>query len=232
MGQRTWVELSQALRREAGVQGDGPTSVVGQQGMYANMVNWIDQEWLHIQNLHQNWDFMWAQGSITSDGSRDYTLDPVPSKIHARSIAATDGNLMSNVDYIDWLKYNELYKLYDGSNERPPSVMTLLPSPRGTVRFSDAVPAGWTISFEYQKEPTRFTSGTDTTTIPDPYDDVIVFKALMDYGLFYNAPEAVQHGAARYDELLASLRERHLMPPQIRLGRFISPRRSAPNRYW
>jgi hypothetical protein len=246
MGTRTWLDLSKALRREAGVQGDGPSSVENQQGMYANIVQWIDQAWLHVQGLHNNWDFMWATGTITSNGSRDYVLSPVPGRIYPRSIRATDGVPIdgpvvdgdivvpkaSHVDFIDWLRFNELYKLYDGSKEQPPTVMTLLPNPRGTVRFSDRVPAGWTITFEYQAEPSRFANGSAHTTIPDPYDDIVVFKGLIDYGLFYNAPEAVQHGQARYEDLLGTLRERHLIAPQIRIGRFISGHRTIPNRYW
>ena len=47
----TYLELCQTLRREAGVSGVGPASVVDQSGEYLRLVEWIKAAWTEIQLL-------------------------------------------------------------------------------------------------------------------------------------------------------------------------------------
>lgn len=66
--------LVQRLTQEAGASGAGPTDVVGQQGEYARMVNWVNDAWLDIQSLHQDWEFLRTTCSFpTVDGQAVYT---------------------------------------------------------------------------------------------------------------------------------------------------------------
>lgn len=54
----TFLGLVQRLRQESGASGTGPVSTIGQTGELNRMVNWINDAWMDIQSLHQNWQFL------------------------------------------------------------------------------------------------------------------------------------------------------------------------------
>jgi len=222
MANKTWVQLAQALRREAGVQGDGPSAVTNQSGIYGNIVAWIDDAWLDLQSMHDNWKFMRGFGSITTlTGTRDYTMDPVPKRVEPHSVIAVDSDgLTSNVTMLDWSLFQERYRTHVLDDDAYPVVCTVTPG--GDMRFADYTLPDYTVNYEYAATPSRFSVSSSTPTLPAEFENVIVFKALIDYGLFYNAPESIQHGQIRYSEILASLKEDQLIRPTVKFGSFLN----------
>ena len=234
MANRTWLQLSQDLRREAGVQGTGPSAVTGQTGIYENLVSWIQQAWTDIQSEFDSWSFRKGYGSFTTTNgpTRDYTLDPEPSAVEPHSFTATDsaGNV-TQIEFLDYSLFQERYRLYSVNDAQPPSVCTLLPD-GVTLRFRDYTEADYTVNYDYTAAVVQFANSTDTATFPPEFDMILVWKALIDYGLFYNAQEALQHGKIRYDEFFAKLKDDQLIRPTIRIGGFINGRNRAVSRYW
>jgi hypothetical protein len=222
MAKRTWLQLSQALRREAGVQGDGPSAVTNQTGMYDNLVSWIQQAAVDVESLHDNWRFMhgFYQITPTVTATRDYTITAVPKRIEPNSVVATLGSVKHEVTFLDWSLFQEKYRTYVPAADQPPAVCTLTPA--GALRFADYTTAGYTIDFEYVKRPVKMTLAADTPNIPEEFELITVYRALMDYGLFYNAPEAVQHGQIRYEDLLARLKDDQMIRPTVKLGSFLN----------
>lgn len=232
MANRTWLQLSQDLRREAGVQGDGPSAVTGQTGIYANLVDWINQAWVDIAGLHDNWKFMWSSGTFTTETATSAYAVPADLKtLEPGSVIATNsgGTQKNLIEVMDYARFQYLYqtKILDADVE--PYAMAVRPDKYFV--FPEYTSADWVITYKYGKMPTAFTLSTSAPTWPQEYDNVIVFKALIDYGLFYNAPEAVQHGQIRFGDLLARLKDDQLIRPQMRLGRFDGPGKSVVNRF-
>ena len=228
MAKKTWLQLSQDLRREAGVQGDGPSGVTNQTGIYANLVAWINQAKVDTESLHDNWKFMHGNYQITPTitATRDYTLTSVPKRIEPHSIIATNSaGLIHEVTFLEWSLFQEKYRTHVVSADQVPRVATL--TPEGVLRFLDYTTADYTIDFEYVKRPEKMTASADTMNIPEEYELIVVFKALMDYGLFYSAQEAAQHGQVRYQDYLIRLREDQLIRPTVKLGSFLHESRNT-----
>ncbi len=61
-----YLSLCQRLRKEAGVSGDGPATVVGQTSMYDKLVGWIDTAWQEMQTSRPDWLFMNKQFNFDS----------------------------------------------------------------------------------------------------------------------------------------------------------------------
>jgi hypothetical protein len=205
--------------------------VIGQTGLYENIINWVNQAWVEIQGLHDNWMFMRANDSFPCvTATRDYTLDPVPKRVEPHSVIATDSSGDSHeVELVDWSTFQDAYRTYKVEDDQAPRVCTITPA--GQMRFLDYTDPDYTISYEFGAKPVPFAAGTDQPTLPEEFDDVIVFKALIDYGLFYNAQEAMQHGQMRYTDLIGRLRENQLIRPHVRLGGFVRGRNVGVSRF-
>ena len=55
-----FLELCQTVRGDASLQGEGPTSVTGQTGIYAKIVRWTNEAYIEIQSLGLDFDWMRA----------------------------------------------------------------------------------------------------------------------------------------------------------------------------
>ena len=61
----TFLQLCSDTRRECGVAGTGPTAVTDQSGQLENIVNWVKNAFVEIQNRHQDW--LWLKSTFTFD---------------------------------------------------------------------------------------------------------------------------------------------------------------------
>lgn len=230
MANKTWVELAKSLRREAGVQGDGPTDVVDQSGIYANLVQWTAQAWIDIAGLHDSWKFLWKTGTFTTTtATNEYAVDADLRQIEPSSIVATKSTEARRLELMDYARMRDLYNTVILDDDLDPRVLSVRPD--GYFVFPEYTAADWVVTYEYGARATPFSVSSSAPTWPQEFDNVIVFKALIDYGMFYNAPEAVQHGQGRYSELLSRLKEDQLIRPQIKIGRFIGGGRQNRNRF-
>jgi hypothetical protein len=231
MANMTWLELSKALRREAGVQGDGPTAVTSQTGIYANIVEWVNQAWVEVQGMHHNWRFMYGTDSFTTvTQTAEYNELPADFySIQPSSVFATAGTARSPVRFLEWSQFRSRYLLSILKDDRIPSVMTIRPDK--IIAFSEYTLPDYDIAFEYAKSPTPFTLSSSATTWPEQFDMLIVFKALIDYGMFYNAPESVEHGKMRYIDYLTRLKESQLVYPRVQIGQFTGHRLYSNSRF-
>ena len=59
-----FLELVKRVHLEAGLAGDGASSVLNQVGMDGNVVNWVQAAYQDIL-LMRDWDFMWKRASLT-----------------------------------------------------------------------------------------------------------------------------------------------------------------------
>lgn len=175
-----FLELCQRVRQDAGVSGDGPTSVTGQTGILSRIVTWVRNANNEIQLKDQHWRFLWAQGSGSTIAKLGeyFPADFGVSKFRTLSVVR-----YSNKELIarDWDWYQREVAAAGKANEhgipkyyivRPDEKILLYPIP------SEAE----TITIDYYCKPIQLINGVDKPAIPEEYHEAIVCRALMFYG--------------------------------------------------
>ena len=216
----TFLQLCQALRRESGTQGTGPTTVVAQTDEYAQIVEWIIQAWSDIQSLRDNWKFMWAD---------DFTIDTVVGEklldLSTKGVARFNEETftcfetavgVSDRQYIGfepWHDAKEYIRSVATDNQRP-SIVTQRPD--GDLDLIYPADKIYTINADYYRIPQQFSADADVpTNLPVRYHMAIVYKALFDYGGYEDAPEAVERAKARYAEMISNMFWDQLDEPEM-----------------
>jgi hypothetical protein len=195
----TFLELCQSLRRQVGAAGTGPANVEGQTGESARLVEWVRGEWLRIQQRHERWRFAWATGEVDlSPEFREFALPQDLSVIDEQTLRI--GKTI--VSLLPWERFRSDYR--DSTNVREPRIASIAPD--GLLYLESEPPVGARLTFEYWRTPQTLASNSDVPRCPAVYHDAIVYAAMIQYGLYENAPEVVQQGrnnfAGVYQEMV------------------------------
>lgn len=225
-----FLELTKRLSSEVGASGNGPSSVLFQTGSSQRLVNWIASAWLEIQGLHNTWNWMrypfqWE----TVAGTGDYLPTAITNTL--------TGDLMTDMRYwykdtfraqkksigiqdqqwlVEWEYYvfRNTYRFNLQVNGRP---VVFGENPQGKAILLGQVPDDvYLITGEYQKKAWSLVNNEDEPDIPEAYHMMIVYKAMISYGMFEAAGEVVQRGQAQYQNLLTQLEREQLQ--EVYLG--------------
>jgi len=198
------------LRQEAGIPGTGPTTVIGQTGELARVVDWILTAYEYVQNLHTTWYFLQTDFSFSTVAStQNYTkttlsLDNLGAwktdDVRVYSAVADETYLI----YFPWsdFRFNYLY----GSNrtlEGRPTVFTIKPD--DSISLWPIPDAVYTVNGEYFKTAQTMTLDASEPLIPTAYQMIITWKALMLYGAYSGDNLAYHHGQNEYQSILKKL---------------------------
>jgi len=195
----TYLELCQRLRQEVGAAGSGPASVTSQSGEYARLVSWIQQAWREIQMERRQWRFSWAQASVeTAADFRTYSPPADLGEWDAGTLAC-DGNPLTEMD---WSRFRSEHATDSG--QKSPTVITRRPD-GDLVMDTSPSKDNTALTFEYWRTPQPLAEGTDTPRLPARYHMVIVYRAMLYYALYENAPEVVQAARAGEARLMEEL---------------------------
>ena len=199
----TFLQLCQRLRQEVGAAGTGPASVTGQHGEYQRLIDWVRDAWREIQIERRDWQFAWAQGEIPmEDGYRDYALPEDFGSFGADTIYLDDKPLTL-------LPYRVFRQRFRETTPERPRFITV--TPNDVLRLShavtiDALPGeGEVLSFEYYRLPQTLTANGDVPRMPEAYHMLIVYRAMVQYGLYENAGEVVQQGRMNAQRMMTYL---------------------------
>lgn len=219
-----YLQLAQRLAVECGVTGTIST-VVGQTGMYAKLINWVNDAWLEIQGMHDNWNWMrepFAFNTVASTGNYDpnSTTNTVTSQLMTDlrywwpdtfrcqkvSIGVQDEQWLVEWEY---QVFRNTYRFNVQVNGRP-VVFAIMPNDKKVMlgQIPDDV---YQISGEYQVLPTSLSADTDVPAIPTHLHLAIVYKAMQFYGLYEAAPEVLSKGTTEFSRLMNQL-EREQLP--------------------
>lgn len=215
-----FLQLVQRVRQEARIPGTGPVTTASQTGEMRRLVDWTSSAWTEIQQLHDDWLFMrkeFSFNTIAADG--EYT--PTDAGITDFSIWLPDTFrcYLTSVGYPDeqWLvewPYEVFRNTYRFAGNRTqqgrPVVFARRPLDRA-IMFGPLPNDIYTVVGEYMKSPTVLTADSDVPGIDEDHQMVIVWKALMAYGLEESASEVIARAERSYMQALASL-ERHMRP--------------------
>ncbi|MBH8578792.1 hypothetical protein [Bisbaumannia pacifica] len=205
----TFLELCQRLRQEVGAAGTGPAAVTGQHGEYQRLVSWVATAWQEIQLERRHWRFAWAEASVTLDPAfRDFAGPADLDRWEADTLRI-DG---TRIHELPWAMFRERYR-QDSEAERP-TVITRLPD--DTLRLDTTPAAAGALTFEYYRLPQTLTANGDVPRMPEAYHLLIVYRAMLAYALYENAPEVAQQARVGEQQIMPEMLRREL--PEAKLG--------------
>lgn len=177
-----FLELAKAVRREAGISGDGPSNVSGQTGMYAKIVEWVRQAHDEIQLAEHQWRFDWARHTQPlTDGVDLY--DPQDWALSVRQWKRDtpyvyDAALgMQSRHWMNFVPYAAMVQLKSSDARGIPSYWTETPDRK--LWLYPVPQDGLTLVMEYYQRPKVLAGNTDTPRMPAEYHMAIVWRAVM-----------------------------------------------------
>lgn len=191
-----FLQLCQRLRQETGISDSGPSNVTSQTGDMKRLVDWVQDSWMRIQTLHRDWQFMWFEDSLTDTGSEVARPDAVGEFIYL----SIGGRILQKVHHLDLALSDTVTSYAELPNKR--------------IRFNKALD-GAVVNYEAYRKPRYFQEGIEAPSMPERFHMIIVWRALLDYAIFDEAPELTQKGRLHYEQLLAELNQDQLPEFQV-----------------
>jgi hypothetical protein len=198
-------ELCQDLVKELGIAGGtGPTTVQNQTGELGNVVRWIRDSNLWIDNLWRDWKYLWSSYSGTMQGQSLVIADL--REIDRGSVWLDYG--LSTASNLTWIEWSEMRAIMARplSGGRPVHFSV---DPSRTL-FLDRLGSGYPIMLEYWRKPTKLTNDTDIPDLPEEYHRLIVCRAGIMYGNREAASEVISGMESEYIDLLEKLQSDQL----------------------
>lgn len=209
----TFLPLAQELARRVGAT--QPSSVGSVTGEALRVVNWINEAYRFVWNLHKQWEFRWAEGSFNiaaasafTDDERTY--DPAGVfkdfvregvRIYKTSVGQSDECDLVYMPYVNWRRSGiETGAIATGR----PTMFTVLPD--SCIRFDVFPDAQYTVVMDYERLFDDLTVSTDEPLIPDEFRLILVYKGMEYYGIHEEAPDVQASGIRLFQETLRDLR--------------------------
>jgi hypothetical protein len=198
-------ELCQALVKELGISGGtGPSSTLNQTGEFANVVRWIADSSLWIDNLWRDWKYLWTEYDSTFTG-QSLLIDNC-RELDRTSVYLNFGEATArNLTWVEWRVMRE-------TRARPSLVGTPVyfsVSPAGYL-FLDRPVSAQPLHFEYWKKPAKLVADADIPAMPESYHRLILCRAAIMYGNREAAGEIISGMEAEYIDLLDKLQSDQL----------------------
>lgn len=200
----TYLELCQKLRQECGIQGSGPTSVTGNSGLQAKLVNWIADANDEICAMWFDWAFLWTELEETTVADSEEITKPSDLGVYDRDsfyldYSTDDYQKLTEIDYAAWRRvYRQGTKTSD-----MPSFFAI--APNRNIILEPPPDDEYTLTAHYWKTATRLSANADNTLVPTRFQRIIIARAKMYFAEHENAPEVLQGAMMEYNSLLMNL---------------------------
>jgi hypothetical protein len=208
-----FVTICQKARQESGVAGEGPSSVVGQTGILAKIVNRVAQGWVEIQASQMYWKFLRSQlvNFPLVIGQRIYTMQTaLPAGFGTQFIDKFDPEnsyiyTTSTEDEtkLRWFSYSDFRQRYRTfPSGRPTSCAVGLD---GTVVFNTTPDRAYVINLDFWETPELLANNADIPALPEQFHWVLVWKAVMMFAGSVMATDLFSYANSMYNPLYSKL---------------------------
>jgi hypothetical protein len=204
MAKKTFLQhVQEFITTDISIADTAPTTTVSQTGEFADCVRYINNAYVAVQNAWQDWKFMWAQHTVaTVIGTSSYAAPADLGRWDEKTIKY-DGVLLDVYEY-ESVKEDYEFQTSNGT----PQVAIIMPDNSLTI---DPPPdAVANITADYYLAAARMSADVDEPVIPEQYEDIIRWRAMIYWGTFEEAPLVIQDGTSRYLELLKHLENNQL----------------------
>ena len=230
----TFLELCVKTRRNCLIPGEGPSDVTTQEGELNELVNYVADAYLDVQNRRSSWrwlrrdftfnttaeDGIYEFGDVTDVDAAavisrfsKWHIDDVenPPKVYLNS-AGIGGERW--LIYTPWQWFNTIYGI-GTQNSGPPVHITIDPQDR--IRLGPVPDDIFTITGEFFRSAQILAADDELPEMPSQYHDLIVYLAMQKYGMGEAAAEVVSRGNQEARRILRQLELNQM--PQVRLAR-------------
>ena len=229
----TFLNLCKDLRRELDISGTGPATVVGQTGDLGNIVEWIDQAHIDIQNRRNgNWRWMrrpYTIQTVADDASYDSSeftdvlaAAPIDRFSRWRMVDSEDPPKLfltsagvGTERWTVWTQWDWFKHLYEIGTQNSGAPVFVSSDPQDQMVFGPPPNGIWTVTGDYWRSPQVLSDGVtpddEVPEMPVQFHKLIVWEAMIHYGYQQAAPEVLAR-AERYSRKLYRQLENNQFP--------------------
>lgn len=203
------------------------TTIAGATGELNRFVTWINQAWQDIQNEHDGlWLWMMQDftfNTIAQQAEYPYVSAPLSLANFGSwdkqtfRIYKTDVGTETYLHYLEYRFFRDQFLI--GSLKTSysyPTVITVSPT-KSLILALPPDDTSYVVSGKYQTAPSVLAQDADTPEMPARFHMAIVWKALMMYARYENAPEIYADGKTNYMSMLVKMEQNQL--PEIAIDR-------------
>jgi len=218
----TRLELCQKLSRKTGMDFAGPTTTIGQTGMFLQLVEWIDEAYSYIQSLHRTWQFLHQEFSkALTVGDPSYSANDLGVSTLFGEWNVKDWRIYLNaadegiLDYMEWDDFRLNYQLGTHLTQtgRPFVFST---KPDDTVVFYPIPDQIYTVKGEYWAKNYEMTDDAHEPVWHEDLHLAVLWKALQYYGVEYAEGDKLALGMREFRGYLRKLEKKYL--PRMKWG--------------
>lgn len=186
------------------------TSVTGNGGAIDKIVNWVAYADKEIQGLWFDWDFLQVSSFAVN------TVIGVAAVAAPADIGVWDDEAFylnfslathQKLSILDYKTWRTSYRQGVQSNKKPNAIVVM---PDQSLKLEPAPNAVYSLTGDYWKRPAVMTVNASTSPIPEEYERIIIFRALMLYAISTGANEVYSSAEMGYALLLDKLESKYL----------------------
>lgn len=214
MAALTYLQLCNKLIEKSGISGGNLTSITGQIGESARVISWINEAYLKIQEMHEDWLWMQSDFSFpTAIGKSSYT----PSEAGINNFASwvpdtfrcrlTSGGFPVEqwLTVMDYPRFRDWYQFgSQRSVTQQPHVCAIGPD-KSLLLGSTPDGKGYTVEGKYYRGPVDLVNDGDIPQLPSRFHMLIVYEAMKSYGFYDAASEVIGEANRQYAPMLQRL---------------------------
>jgi hypothetical protein len=207
MAKRTFLELAQRVYQECGASGSVPANVTGQTGLKSKIVDWTADAIYEIESLWSDWKFLsgaLSQALVLGDRDYEYVSDwdaPHDGTFYIDG-AGNDFWPLTEMDYDLWWRTYRGLDASDTSNQDRPSHVIWGPD---AIIVHPVPDTAYTLAGRYSKMPTRVTTNTSESLIPEKFEQAIIALAKMKFAEHEGAAVMLANSQSEYNLWLSAL---------------------------
>ena len=207
----TYLDLCRSTRLMVGMQGTGPSSVVGAQGIEEVLVRFVRDAYIDIQNMREEWNWLLTDGSFSTNiGQDEYdflaiflTATPTFKKYKLDSFRIT--NASSKKNFLRYVDRDVLEARYLNTTEQKlPTQYTVDPSNNSLI-FKPIPDGVYAVDFRYWQSPEILSTDAQVPALPISFHNLIAYKAVEKMAVYLGAPEVYGRYSSEAAKMLGQL---------------------------
>lgn len=226
----TYLALAQAVKRESGLTGGGPTSFATASGDDLRLFHWVSWAWRDLDLMHEQWKWRRGTGTattgggitltgVTSFGLADFGRWLPSSRVYQPSAYKVSAGASAEQG-LTFLEYDNFRSKFIMGSHTAAGLQYWTAAPNGDMLVGPTPDENHVVRADYIKKHVALESAIDPDaaepTMPADFHPLITWYALREYGGFDAASEVWQRADRNYRSLLPSLNQSQL--PAMRWG--------------
>ncbi len=220
-----FLQLAKAVKRESGLSGGAPASVVTANGDDARIFEWVNWAWRDIAMAHEGWLFRRGEalGETTAMAMPPAAAAPgfaladwADWKPQADGYKATawrvaDGQATEHA--LEFVPYEPFRQRFIVGTHVPGPLRFWTTAPGGELLVAPTPDAAHRVRAAYIRDVVDMALDADVPAMPPRFHPLIVWRALREYGGFDAASEVYQRAEQNYSMGFSALAQSQLPRP-------------------